>query len=144
MEIEILKITYGSKEYLDTITLRNEVFRKPYGLDIKDDDLEVDKTMEMYGVYIEDKLIGTVFLTQKDEDTAHIKNVALLEEFRGIGLGAYIMQFIENIARKKGYTKAFLTGRLYAENFYHRLKYKTISQPFDYKTVPHVNMEKDL
>lgn len=144
MEIEILTIEYGSKEYFDTLTLRNEVFRKPYGLDIKDDNLEEDKDMYMYGVYIEDQLIGTVFLKEKNKDTAQIKTLAILEEFRGIGLGIYIMKFIEDIARKKGYTKAFLTGRVYARSFYNKLGYKAISEPFDYKTIPHIEMEKTL
>lgn len=144
MEIEIFNITYGSKEYFDTLTLRNEVFRKPYGLDIKDDDLESDKNLEMYGIYIGDKLIGTVFLGEKQDNTAHIKALALLEEFRGIGLGEYAMKFIEDVARKKGYSRSYLNGRVYAENFYHRLGYNTIGEPYEHKTIPHVEMEKNL
>ena len=144
MEVEILLIEYGSKEYFDTVSLRNEVFRKPYGLDIKDDDLSEDRRMHMYGVYIDNRLIGTVFLDEKDKNTAQIKAVALLDEFRGIGLGDYLMQFIENVAKEKGYRKTFLTGRVYALNFYERLGYQAVGQPYDYKTIPHIAMEKTL
>lgn len=144
MNVDILNIEYGSKEYLNSLTLRNEVFRKPYGLDIKDDNLEEDKEMDMYGVYIDSKLIGTVFLAKKDQDTAQIKTVALLEEFRGIGLGVYVMKFIEDVAREKGYTKSFLMGRVYAEKFYNKLGYKAISEPYNYKVISHIDMEKVL
>ena len=144
MEIEMLSIEFGSQEYLDSLTLRNEVFRKPWGLDIKDDDLSEDKDFEMYGAYIKDRLIGTVFLAEKDKDTAQIKTVALLDEFRGVGLGNYLMRFIEDIAKTKGYSKAFLMGRVYASNFYTKLGYEPVSESFDYKTVPHIYMEKKL
>lgn len=145
MEVRILNITYGSKEYLDTLTLRNEVFRKPWGLDIKNDDLEEDKKMEMYGLYLENKrLIGTVFLSHKDETTAQAKTLALLKEFRGLGFGKYLMGFVENIAREKGYIKVRLMGRVSAKSFYEKLGYKTISETFDYKTIPHLYMEKTL
>lgn len=108
MEIKILNIPYGSKEYLETLDLRNEVFRKPWGLDIKDDNLEEDKNMDMYGLYLENnRLIGTIFLLHKDQETAQIKTLALLEEFRGIGLGKYLMDFIEDKISSKGYKKLF-------------------------------------
>lgn len=145
MEIKILEIIYGSKEYLDTLALRNKVFREPWGLNIKDDNLEEDKNMKMYGLYLEDgSLIGTVFLSHKDVTTAQIKALALLEEFRGIGLGQYLMQFIENIARKRNYTQAFLMSRVSAQSFYKQLAYKAVSGSFNYKTVPHINMAKTL
>lgn len=144
MEIEILNIVYGSEEYFYSLNLRNEVFRKPWGLDIKDDDLEKDKEMEMYGAFAGKKLIATVCLSHIDKKTAQIKTLAILEDFRGIGLGHYLMKFIEEVATEKGYTRAYLTGRLYAENFYNKLGYKTISPPYDYKTVAHIEMEKYL
>lgn len=144
MNIIMKNIAYGSKEYEDTVDLRNEVFRKPWGLDIKNDDLSPDKNMDMYGAFLDDKLIATVFLTEDDEETARIKNVAIFKEYRGTGLGRYLMDFIENIARERGYTKAALMGRVSVEDFYKKLGYKSIGEPYDYKTIPHVDMIKDL
>lgn len=144
MEIDMLNIEYGSKEYFDSLDLRNEVFRKPWGLDIKDDDLEIDKKMDMYGAFVGGQLIGTVFLLHKDEKTVQIKTLAIYEKFRGIGLGHYLMKFIEEVAKEKGYKKAYLTGREYAENFYKGLGYRPMGKPFLYKTIAHMEMEKDL
>lgn len=61
MDIVMKKIEYGSGEYQETIDLRDQVFRKPWGLDIRDDDLSPDKDMDIYGAYLGGELIGTVF-----------------------------------------------------------------------------------
>lgn len=144
MNIVIRKIVYGTPDYETSIFIRNEVFRKPHGLDIKDDDLSSDKVVEMFGAYLDDKMIATIFLDIVDRNTVKIRNVAILEEYRGKGLGKYLMDYVEDIARQRGYTKSILMGRVSAEKFYNKLGYKTLSEPYDYKTVPHVDMEKDL
>lgn len=144
MDIVMKHIEYGSEEYEKSIDLRNEAFRKPWGLDIRDEDLSGDKDMEMYGAYLGDRLIATTFLTQDDDETARVKSVAIYEEFRGKGLGRYLMNFIEDLARKKGYKKVNLMGRVSVQVFYEKLGYKAISEPYDYHTIPHLDMTKDL
>lgn len=144
MDIVMKEIQYGSEEYELTIHLRNEVFRKPWGLDIKDDDLSEDKEMDIYGAFSGDKLIGTVFLTEHEEGVARVRNVAIYDDYQGQGLGKYLMDFIEDVAREKGYKKSFLMGRTRVEDFYKRLGYKTIGEPYDHKSVPHVDMIKNL
>nr|WP_300005994.1 GNAT family N-acetyltransferase [Tissierella sp.] len=144
MEVDILNIIYDSQQYLDSVALRNEVFRKPHGLDIKDDDLSEDESMDMYGAYIEGKLIGTVFLKENDSVCVQIKAVGILDEFRGIGLGRYLLEFIENLARKRGYSQAKLMARVSCKDFYIKLGYEAISEPYNYKTIPHLDMTKSL
>lgn len=144
IDLEMRMIEYGSDEYEISIDIRNEAFRMPWGLNIRDEDLSGDKDMEMYGGYLDGKMIATVFLTEDDKDAARVKSVAILEEYRKYGLGRYLMDFIEDLARKKGYTKSNLMGRVSVEGFYHKLGYKTLSQPFDYQTIPHIEMTKDL
>lgn len=144
MDIIMKSIQYGTEEYERSIDIRNEAFRKPWGLDIRDEDLTGDAKMDMYGGYLDDKMIATIFLTEDDSKTARVKSVAILEEYRIKGLGRYLMNFIEDLARQRGYTKANLMGRVSVEGFYHKLGYKTLSEPFDYNTIPHIEMEKDL
>lgn len=144
IDIEMRRIEYATDEYESSIDIRNEAFRKPWGLDIRDEDLSGDQNMEMYGGYLDGKMIATVFLAEDDKDTARVKSVAILEEYRRHGLGRYLMDFIEDIAREKGYSKSNLMGRVSVEGFYHKLEYKTLSEPFDYQTIPHIEMTKDL
>lgn len=100
--------------------------------------------MSMYGGYLDNNLIATIFLTQDYEKIARIKSVAILEEYQKRGLGRYLMEYVEDIARKRGYIKVNLMGRVSVEAFYKKLGYKTTSEPFDYHTIPHINMEKNL
>ncbi|NLL81718.1 MAG: GNAT family N-acetyltransferase [Tissierellia bacterium] len=143
-DIEIRSITYGSDEYEKSIDLRNEVFRKPWGLNIRDEDLTGDKHMDMFAGYKDDKMIATIFLTEDDKEHARIKSVAILEEYRGKGLGSYLMDYVEAIAKKRGYKKVNLMGRVSVEVFYNKLGYKTISEPYDYHTIAHIDMVKEL
>lgn len=143
-DIEMRSIEYGTDDYEISIDIRNEAFRKPWGMDIRDENLSVDKEMDMYGAYLNDTMIATVFLTEDDKDTARVKNVAILEEYRKLGLGRFLMDFIEDKAREKGYTKVNLMGRVSVEGFYHKLDYETLSEPFDYQTIPHIEMTKEL
>lgn len=144
MNIVMKKIEYGTEEYEKSIVIRNHAFRIPWGLDIRDEDLTGDADMDMYGGYLDGEMIATVFLTEDDPKTARVKSVAILEEHRVKGLGTYLMNFVEDIARERGYTKVHLMGRVSVEGFYHKLGYKTLSDPFDYHTIPHINMEKQL
>lgn len=144
MNITIKPIEYGSQEYETSIDIRNKAFRKPWGLNIRDEDLTVDKDMELFGGYLDDKMIATIFLTQDDQDSARIKSVAILKEYRGLGLGKYLMNYMEDIARKRGYKKVNLMGRVSVEEFYHKLGYETLSDPYDHQTIPHIDMSKKL
>lgn len=144
MNILIKEFQYGSTDYERSIDIRNEVFRKPWGLDIRDEDLTGDKDMQLFGGYLEDEMISTIFLTQDDDTSARIKAVAILPEYQKKGLGKYLMEHVEKIAKEKGYTKVVLMGRVSVEVFYEKLGYKTIGDPFDYHTIPHVDMEKSL
>lgn len=144
INIEMRDILYASEDYEKSIDIRNAVFRKPWGLDIRDEDLTGDKTMNMYGAYLEGSMLATIFLTQDDEKTARIKSVAVLEEYQKIGLGKYLMEYVEDIARKKGYQQANLMGRVSVKGFYEKLGYKTVGQAFDYHGIAHIEMEKNL
>lgn len=140
--IEMKKIEYGTDEYEKTIDIRNDAFRKPQGLNIRDEDLSGDKDMLMYAGYIDGEMMSTVFLAHKDVKTAQVKSVIVIDKYKGKGYGKYLMDFIEDLAVKEGYEKIILMGRVKVEEFYKKLGYTTTSEPFDYYTTPHVYMEK--
>lgn len=145
MNLEIKEIIYGTDEYERSIDVRDVVFRRPVGLNIRtNDDLTKDKECEMYGGYVDEIMVSTIFLSEFDKDTAQIKAVTVLEEFRGTGLGNKLMEFIENLAREKGYTKSFLQSRVTAVGFYERFGYKTIGEPFIMNKIPHIDMVKNF
>lgn len=82
---EMRKINYGTDEYEKTIDIRDKYFRKPQGMDIRNEDLTGDKDVEMYGGYIDNELMATIFYLKKDQDTAQVKAVIVDEKYRGLG-----------------------------------------------------------
>lgn len=142
--IVMKKINYGTDDYEKTIDIRNDEFRKPQGLDIRDEDLSGDKEMDMYGGYIDGELMSLVFLADVDKDTGQAKSVIVTDGYKGKGIGRFLMNFIEDKAREKGYSKMKIMGRVKVEGFYEKLGYKTTSEPFDYYQTPHIYMTKNL
>lgn len=143
--IVMKRIDYGTEEYEKTIDIRNDAFRKPQGLNIRDEDLSGDKDVDMYAGFIDGEMMSTVFLTHVDDNTAQVKAVIVTDNYKGSGLGKYLMDFIEDKAKEKGYKKMMLMGRVSVEKFYEKLGYHTTSdEPFDYYQTPHVYMEKRL
>lgn len=143
--IVMKKIEYGTEEYEKTIDIRNDAFRKPQGLNIRDEDLSGDKKVDMYAGFIDGEMMSTVFLAHVDDETSQVKAVIVTPQYRGSGLGNYLMDFIEKKARNKGYKKMILMGRVSVEGFYKKLGYHTTSdEPFDYYQTPHIYMEKAL
>lgn len=144
LSMEMRRIEYGSPEYETTLDLRNEIFRKPQGLNLRDEDLSREALCDMFGGFLGEKIIATIFLTKIDDLTARIKAVMIIEEYRGTGLGKFIMNYAENVARKQGYKYIKLLSRMSAETFYEKLGYKRVNEPLDYYQVAHVSMIKEL
>lgn len=138
------QIDYLSKDYEDSVDIRNEVFRKPQGLDIRDEDLSSDKDMVMYGGFIDNKMMATIFYLPLDQETAQVKSVIVIDEYRNLGLGRYLMEFIEDEIKAKGFKKIKLMARVTIQGFYEKLGYKPISESFLYYKTPHLYMEKYL
>ena len=55
---QIRTIEYGTKEYEDTLALRNKVMRVPLGLDIYQEDFSCEKNAIIIGMFDEQNLVG--------------------------------------------------------------------------------------
>jgi len=83
-------------------------------------------------------------LCKATEDTLKLRQMAVLDNLQGKGIGASIMNFAENLARDKGYKKIMMHARDTAIGFYEKLGYKITSDEFIEVNVPHHVMEKIL
>lgn len=78
-------------------------------------------------------------------DTAKLQRVAVLKEYRGLGLGKQLILAMEQQARELNMHYSLLDAQCQAEGFYERLGYQNISpEPFDDAGIPHVRMQKQL
>ena len=147
MNLQVKKVKYGTDEYEKFLDFRDYYFRKPQGLDIRDDDLSGDKVSEMYAWYDkEGNIQATVMYMPHKSGKAQIRGVITSNDLRGKGYGRIIMKYAEDEVKKdpKKFTGIIMDARVVAQDFYEHLGYKTISDVYDIATIPHVTMIKEF
>jgi len=137
-------IDHGSKEYHQMVQLRNDILRKPLGLKFTPEELEQEKEEILIGAFEEDKMLGCCMLIKNDVQTVRLRQMAVLNNLQGKGIGKALMQFAENIARDRGFRKITMHARTTAIGFYEKLGYNVSGEQFDEVTIPHYVMEKLL
>jgi len=137
-------IDYGSREYRQMVQLRNAILRKPLGLNFLPEELEVEKEEILIAAFEDEKILGCCMLIKEDPSTVRLRQMAVLNNLQGKGIGRALMQFAENIARDQGFRKIMMHARKTATGFYEKLGYEVSGQEFEEVTLPHVVMEKRL
>ena len=138
------QIDHGSKEYKLMVKLRDEILRKPLGLAFTPEDLEKEKNDLLIGAFDEDQILGCCLLTKTDPETVRLRQMAVVNNQQGKGVGYSILMFAENLARDKGYRRINMHARDTAVGFYERCGYTIVGEPFEEVTIPHREMEKYL
>ena len=137
-------IDHGSPEYLQMVQLRIDILRKPLGLYFTPEELEKEKNEILIGAFEEEKMLGCCMLIKSDPTTVRMRQMAVLNNLQGKGIGRALMQFAENIARDLGYKKLTMHARVTAVGFYEKLGYSVVGDEFIEVTLPHHTMEKLL
>ncbi|MBD0350982.1 MAG: GNAT family N-acetyltransferase [Flavisolibacter sp.] len=137
-------IDHGSPEYQQMLKLRDEILRKPLGLTFSDEELAREKDNLLIAAYEDDQMIGCCMLVEEDPETVRLRQMAVLNDLQGKGLGRALMNFAENLARDRGYKKITMHARKNAVGFYEKMGYKRKGGEFEEITIPHYIMEKKL
>ena len=137
-------IDHGSREYQQMVHLRNEILRRPLGLQFTPEELEKEKEEILIGAFEEEKMLGCCMLIMEAPNSVRLRQMAVLNNLQGKGIGRALMQFAENIARDRGFQKITMHARKTAIGFYEKLGYRISGQEFEEVTIPHYIMEKLL
>ncbi len=137
-------IDHGTKEYKQMVQLRNDILRKPLGLSFTEDELEKEKEEILIAAFEEEKILGCCMLITVDNGTVRLRQMAVLNNLQGKGIGRALMQFAENIARDRGFRKITMHARKTAIGFYEKLGYAVSGAQFEEVSLPHFVMEKVL
>lgn len=137
-------IDHGTKEYKQMVQLRNDILRKPLGLNFTAEELEKEKEEILIGAFEEEKMLGCCMLITTDPATVRLRQMAVLNNQQGKGIGRALMQFAENIARDRGFRKITMHARKTAVGFYEKLGYAVNGEQFEEVSLPHFIMEKVL
>ncbi len=137
-------IEHGSPEYGQMVKLRDDILRKPLGLTFAPDELEHEKENILIGAFDDDDILGCCMLVEENSATVRLRQMAVLNDLQGKGIGRALMTFAENIARDRGYKILSMHARKNATGFYEKMGYKVASDEFTEVTIPHYVMEKEL
>jgi N-acetylglutamate synthase-like GNAT family acetyltransferase len=140
----LMQIDHGTVEYQRMVHLRNEILRKPLGLTLTPQDLEMEKKDILIAAFDDDEILGCCVLSPVDHNTLRLRQMAVQGNLQGKGIGASIMSFAENLARDKGYKKLYMHARNNAVGFYEKFGYKINGKEFQEINIPHHIMEKKI
>lgn len=138
-------VQHGSPEYTETVALRDEVLRRPLGLEFSPELLGAEATDFHLAGYSQDgDLLGCLILTPVDSSTIQMRQVAVNPSLQRSGIGTALVDYSESFARQHGYSLMIMHAREQAVPFYERLGYHTYGDRFEEVTIPHWNMKKHL
>lgn len=126
------------------LKLRDDILRKPLGLSFSHEELEKEKEHLLIGAYDDDTMLGCCMLVEEDPQTVRLRQMAVINDLQGKGIGRALMQFAENLARDRGYKKITMHARKHALGFYEKMGYNRVGNEFVEITIPHYAMEKEL
>ena len=126
------------------VKLRDDILRKPLGLGFSSDELEKEKDNMLIGAFEEDDMLGCCMMVERDPSTLRLRQVAVLNDLQGKGIGRALTNFAENLARDRGYNKMYMHARKEVVGFFEKMGYKVTSAEFTDITIPHYVMEKKL
>ncbi len=126
------------------LKLREDILRKPLGLSFSTEELEREKDNMLIAAYEDDQMLGCCMLVEENPQTVRLRQMAVINDLQGKGIGRALMQFAENLARDRGYKKITMHARKNAAGFYEKLGYKKSGEEFTEITIPHITMEKEL
>lgn len=137
-------IEHGTPEYQKMVKLREDILRKPLGLGFTTNELEQEKSNMLIGAFEEEDILGCCMLVEENPEIVRLRQMAVLNDLQGKGIGRAIMHFAENIARDRGYSILSMHARKNAIGFYEKMGYKVTGDEFTEVTIPHYVMEKKL
>ena len=104
-------IDHGTKEYMQMVKLRDDILRKPLGLTFTPDELEDEKDNMLIAAFEDDRILGCCMLVEEEPGVVRMRQMAVLNDLQGKGIGRALMQFAENIARDHGYKSIMMHAR---------------------------------
>lgn len=137
-------IDHGSPEYRQMVKLRDDMLRKPLGLGFDENELEGEKENMLIAAFEDEDILGCCMLVEENPTTVRLRQMAVLNDLQGKGIGRALMNFAESLARDRGYKSLSMHARKNAVGFYEKLGYKVNGDEFTEVTIPHYVMEKKL
>ena len=133
----------GTKEYDETVALRDEVLRKPLGLSYDPAELVGEKDSFHLALREGAELVACLVLKPLDEQRCiKMRQLAVRENVQGKGFGRELVNYAHSFARERRYAEIVLHARETARGFYEKLGYEAEADSFTEVGLPHLIMRK--
>lgn len=139
----IIKKASNIDQLADVITIRKKVFIQEQNIAIHNE-LEKDNYLFQHYILYFNGVKAATARMRKANNYYIVGRVAILKQYRNLGLGKKIMNFIHQEIKTNGGNKIIIHAQLKVENFYKKLGYISTSEIFYEANIPHVIMEKYL
>lgn len=134
-----IRLTRSKRELEQVLRIRETVFIKgqnvPAEMELDGLDDEAKHVIVKYG----DKPVGTARIRFRGNE-ARIERLAVLERYRGMGIGKRTLKYVIDYCRRKRVTEVVLHAQYYAKDFYEKLGFKARGKRFMEAGIEHVEM----
>lgn len=142
MQFEL--IPYQSDWYLQACQLRNEILRKPLGLDLMTEDLAEESEYLHYGICDDNRIVACAVAIPLSQIKVKIRQMTVASEYQGGGTGRQLLQKLESDLNQRGFTCIELDARVSVRGFYEKLGYSAVGEEFVSVSIPHLRMKKSI
>ena len=144
-ELFTLLVDFATPAFDETLRLRDDILRKPLGLEFFPEQIAEEYLDLHLACYNEDfELVGCLVLTPKDDKTIKMRQVVVREDCQRQGVGRRLVEDSELVCQERGFKKMVLNARTTAVPFYLALDYKKSGKPFIEVSIEHYKMSKAL
>ena len=142
----VREIPFGGEEYAQCLRLRDEVLRRPLGLNLFAEDLSGEGNCRHIAALRGEKAAGTAQLLPDPErpGAMRVRQVAVSADCRGQGLGRKMLDFAAKLAAREGFSAVTVHARETAAGFYRKMGFIQTGPGFLEVGIPHLPMELTL
>ncbi|WP_417616040.1 GNAT family N-acetyltransferase [Oceanisphaera sp.] len=133
-------VPYDTEHQPQIRAIREAVFMQEQGVS---PELEFDG-LDASAMHVLAVVDGEYVGTGRMLDDGHIGRIAILRNYRGLGLGAKVVQTLVAEASRLGYPRVYLGAQTHAVDFYAKLGFTPYGDEFMDAGIPHLSMEKSL
>ncbi len=150
----VVRLVVGQGDLDAAFWVRHAVFVDEQGVPVELERDERDAAADHLVAVLDGVVVGAVRLVFEPPGfegldvaygpVAHLGRLAVRAAARGHGIGALLVQAVEDRARVRGLRVIYLGAQTHAQGFYERLGYAAFGAEFDDAGLPHRHMLRSL
>ena len=88
--------------------------------------------------------VGTIRCLYTENKNIQIQRFCFLKEYRGLGFGRIVMEYIEDYYKNRGISGIELDSKYEVYGFYEKCGYEKVSEVFIEANIEHIKMRKRI